>query len=81
MEALSTESNFLGIEDPQFYEYDNAKFVIQSVPYEHTSSYVQGSSKGPSAIIETSHFVEFYDEELDQETFRMGGIATLPEMQ
>ena len=28
--------------------------------------------------MEASHFVEFYDEELDQETFRIGGIATLP---
>ncbi|OQA07157.1 MAG: N(1)-aminopropylagmatine ureohydrolase [Bacteroidetes bacterium ADurb.Bin397] len=78
MKALDTESNFLGIEDPALYEYENARFVIQSAPYEHTSSYLQGSAKGPGAIIEASHFVEFYDEELDQESFRMGGIATLP---
>ncbi|MBK6640010.1 MAG: agmatinase [Bacteroidetes bacterium] len=68
----------MGIEDPALYEYENARFVIQSAPYEHTSSYLQGSAKGPGAIIEASHFVEFYDEELDQETFRMGGIATMP---
>ncbi|MBK9425210.1 MAG: agmatinase [Bacteroidetes bacterium] len=78
MKALDTENNFLGIEDPALYEYENARFVIQSAPYEHTSSYLQGSAKGPGAIIEASHFVEFYDEELDQETFRMGGIATMP---
>jgi agmatinase len=78
MKALDTESNFLGIEDPALYEYENARFVIQSAPYEHTSSYLQGSAKGPGAIIEASHFVEFYDEELDQESFRMGGIATMP---
>ncbi|MBK8873871.1 MAG: agmatinase [Bacteroidia bacterium] len=78
MKALDTENNFLAIEDPALYEYENARFVIQSAPYEHTSSYLQGSAKGPGAIIEASHFVEFYDEELDQETFRMGGIATMP---
>ncbi|MBK7390294.1 MAG: agmatinase [Bacteroidetes bacterium] len=78
MKALDTENNFLGIEDPALYEYENARFVIQSAPYEHTSSYLQGSAKGPGAIIEASHFVEFYDEELDQESFRMGGIATMP---
>ena len=77
MKALDTESNFLGIEDPDLYSYEKAKFVIQSAPYEHTSSYLQGSAKGPEAIIGASHFVEFYDEELDRESFRFGGIATL----
>lgn len=74
---LPTEENFLGIEDPTLYHYDSSSVVIQSVPYEHTSSYQAGSYKGPAAIIETSHFVEFYDEELDQETFRKTGICTL----
>lgn len=78
MKALGPESNFLAIDDPSLYEYDKARFVIQQVPYEHTSSYLQGSAKGPGAIVEASHFVEFYDEEQDRESFRSGGIATLP---
>jgi agmatinase len=78
MKAISTENNFLGIEDEKFFGYDTSRFVIQQIPYEHTSSYLQGSAKGPAAMIEASHFVEFYDEVLDQETFRLGGIATLP---
>jgi agmatinase len=77
MKHLGKEENFLGIEDEKLYSYDKAKFVIQSAPYEHSSSYLQGSSKGPAAIIGASQFVEFYDEELDQESFRLGGIATL----
>lgn len=77
MKARSASSNFLGIEDPSFCSYESSKYVIQSAPYEHTSSYLSGSDKGPEAIIEASHYVEFYDEELDQETFRLGGIATL----
>jgi len=51
------------------------------VPYEHTSSYLQGSAKGPEAIINASHFVEFYDEELDDETYKKCGIATLEPIQ
>lgn len=78
MKALGPESNFLAIEDPQYHTYENARFVIQQVPYEHTSSYLQGSAKGPGAIVDASHFVEFYDEEQDRESFRSGGIATLP---
>ncbi len=80
MKARSASSNFLGIEDSSLSSYESSKFVIQSAPYEHTSSYLSGSDKGPEAIIEASHYVEFYDEELDQETFRLGGIATLDPM-
>ncbi len=77
MKVYDTDSNFLGIPEPELYNYENSKFVIQSAPYEHTSSYIQGSAKGPEAIINASHFVEFYDEELDVESYRKGGIATL----
>lgn len=75
--SLPADTNFLGISEPEFCDYTKSKFVIQPVPYEHTSSYLAGSAKGPSAIIEASHYVEFYDEELEMETYRQGGIATL----
>ena len=77
MKALPTKKNFLGIEEKEFYDYKKSHVVIQQVPYEHTSSYVQGSAKGPKAIIDASRFVEFYDEELDDETYKKCGIATL----
>jgi agmatinase len=80
MESLPAAANFLGIEEKELCEYEKSKVVIQQVPYEHTSSYLQGSAKGPGAIIEASHFVEFYDEELDMETYRQCGIATLEEI-
>jgi agmatinase len=81
MKALPTEQNFLGLEDENLYSYEKSKFVIQSAPYEYTSSYLQGSEKGPAAIIGASHFVEFYDEELDTETINnIAGIATLEAM-
>jgi len=71
------EKNFLGIVEPEYYQYDKSKFVIQSAPYEHTSSYKQGSDKGPESIIKASHFVEFYDEMLGIETYKKCGISTL----
>lgn len=45
--------------------------------YEYTSSYLSGSDKGPAAIVRASQYVELYDEELDMETYRKAGIATL----
>lgn len=74
---LTTDNNFLAIPEPAFYAYESSKVVIQQAPYEHTSSYVQGSDKGPEAIINASHFVEFFDEELDMETYKKIGICTL----
>lgn len=75
-EGLGPDDNFLGIEDENLYSYKQAKYVIQSAPYEFTSSYVSGSARGPEAILDASHFVEFYDEELDFEAFQ-AGICTL----
>ena len=63
--------------EAELCSYEKSKFVIQQVPYEHTSSYLEGSAKGPAAIVSASHFVEFYDEELDKETYKSCGIATL----
>src|SRR5437660_347818 len=78
MKVLSGEDCFLAIPEAELCSYEKSRFVIQQVPYEHTSSYLEGSAKGPLAIIEASHFVEFYDEALDMETYRHCGIATLP---
>lgn len=77
-EFLSTENNFLAIPESELYSYESSKVVIQQVPYEYTSSYIQGSSNGPEAIIKASHYVEFFDEELDMETYKTTGICTLP---
>ncbi len=80
MEFLSAENNFLGITEPELFDYVKSRVIIQSAPYEHTSSYLQGSNLGPQAIIEASHFVEFYDEETDQEAYKKFGICTVREM-
>ncbi|HLJ92676.1 MAG TPA: agmatinase [Gemmataceae bacterium] len=78
VEYLAADKNFLKIEEEAFSAYAACRFVIQPAPYEHTSSYRTGSKDGPEAMIRASHYVELYDEELNQETYRQGGICTLP---
>ncbi|MET0619456.1 MAG: agmatinase, partial [Thermoanaerobaculia bacterium] len=51
--------------------------LILPVPYERTVSYGPGTRNGPGAILEASHYVELYDDELDEEVYRIG-IHTLP---
>jgi agmatinase len=71
------QHNFLGLEEPWCHP-DQAGVYVLPAPYEHTSSYILGSDEGPSAIIEASHQVEFYDEMLRCEPYReWGGIATV----
>lgn len=70
------DHNFLGIDEPWCHP-DQAGVYVLPAPYEHTSSYIRGSDRGPSAILEASCQVEFYDEQLNCEPFReWGGIAT-----
>ncbi|MEK6571376.1 MAG: arginase family protein [Bacteroidota bacterium] len=74
--TLETDKNFLGIE-PKFSNYRSSKVVILPVPYEHTTSYGVGTKLGPRAILNASHYVEFYDEETERELHMELGIATL----
>src|SRR5687767_9877917 len=58
--------NFLGL-DEEASNFDRARAVILPVPYEATTSYGGGTRGGPGAIIESSRFIELYDQELDRE--------------
>lgn len=73
---LGQDRNFLGIGEP-WCNPAQAGVYVMPAPYEHTSSYIPGSDKGPSAIIEASQQVELYDETLDSEIYQdWGGVAT-----
>jgi agmatinase len=74
--VTSCNNNFGGLE-PKDSAYEKAAAVILPVPYEGTVSYKGGTARGPAAIIEASMNMELYDEELDQETYKIG-IHTLP---
>lgn len=70
------DQNFLGIDEPWCHP-DRAGVYVLPAPYEYTSSYIRGSDQGPSAILEASCQVEFYDEQLKCEPYQeWGGIAT-----
>lgn len=68
--------NFLGL-SPELSRYENASAVVFPVPFDKTSSYVKGADRGPQALIEASHAVEFYDIETRTEMHRRG-IFTAP---
>lgn len=72
------KKNFLAIED-EYSNYKDSLVAILPIPYEQTTSYGKGTSKGPQAILNASHYVEFFDEELNRELcFEKGkGICAL----
>jgi agmatinase len=74
--TLPITRNFLAIEK-QYSSFDNSKIVILPCPYEKTTSYGKGTSKGPGAILKASHYVEFFDEETQKEICFTHGIAAL----
>ena len=62
---------FLGLPD-QFHSYETASISIVQCPFEGSTSYGQGTSHGPSALIEASRSIEGYDVETESELFRSG---------
>ncbi|HUS87547.1 MAG TPA: agmatinase [Bacteroidales bacterium] len=59
--------------------YDDSEIIIVPVPFDTTSSWIKGSDKGVSAIMEASPNLEFYDIETGSD-IRSKGIFTLPEI-
>lgn len=76
MKTLNKNKNFLAIDD-EFSNLENSKIAIVSAPYEHSTSYGKGTSKGPEEILKASAYVEFYDDEFDRELCFEKGIATI----
>lgn len=63
--------NFLGLGE-ESSALDSSRVAILPVPYEATTSYMEGTRRGPEAIIAASRHVELYDHELNSEPFRLG---------
>ena len=78
--SLPESRNFLAI-PRSVSAYSTSAIAIVSAPYEHSVSYGSGTGKGPAAILDASHYVEFWDEELKRELCFEKGIATLPPLQ
>ena len=58
-------------------DYNKADVFIIPIGYEESTSYIPGTKFGPSAIIEASHYLEFYDIELDCDVSEKFGIYRL----
>jgi agmatinase len=71
--------NFAGLSSP-YSDFDYAKVVVLPVPYDSTTEWHAGSRNGPKSIIEASYYLEWYDIELEKETYN-AGIHTLPELE
>ncbi|MFY9553066.1 MAG: agmatinase [Thermoanaerobaculia bacterium] len=69
-------ANFLGIPEEE-NTLEKSRVAVLPCPYERTVSYGVGTKNGPNAILRASHYVELYDDELDEEVYRIG-IHTLP---
>jgi agmatinase len=67
---------FLGKEN-SVDKVEEANTVLIPVPLEYSTSYGKGTARGPEAILDASPYLEFFDEELDFETWKTG-IYTSP---
>jgi agmatinase len=76
MKELSIKNNFLALEK-KYSSYKDSEIVIIQAPLEKTVSYGKGTKGGPKGILKASHFVEFFDEELNKEICFEKGICTL----
>ncbi|MDP1835838.1 MAG: agmatinase [Chlamydiales bacterium] len=66
---------------PEEYSTEaSAKIVILPVPFDKTTTYQQGTDKGPDALIEASRNLELYDIETQSEVY-LEGIFTAPAVQ
>lgn len=64
---------------PDESRYEDAGFVVLSVPFDGTTSFKSGARDGPAAIITASGHLEDYDIELDTD-ISQAGIHTAPEL-
>ncbi|MCX5678770.1 MAG: agmatinase [Candidatus Omnitrophica bacterium] len=63
--------NYLALED-EYSSFKKSKAVILQAPYDKTTTYIHGAVNGPAAIIDASRYMERFDDELNQETFKIG---------
>jgi agmatinase len=70
---------FLGLDDDAS-DFSRARALLLPVPYESTTSYGGGAKSGPRAILESSRYIELYDQELGGDPSTLG-VHTLPALE
>ncbi|MEO8401089.1 MAG: agmatinase family protein [Gammaproteobacteria bacterium] len=71
--AAAKDSGIFGLP----FSAEEAKLVLLPIPWEVTTSYGRGTSRGPQAILQASKQIDLFDIELGN--FYTAGIAMLPE--
>lgn len=69
---------FAGIEK-ELTGFRDASILLQSIPYDKTSTWGKGADKGFSSFLEAAENMELYDIETDSEVYKKG-IHILPEI-
>ncbi len=62
---------FAGIESA-YASFDRAKILLQSIPYDGTSTWGKGADGGFEAFLDAAENMELYDIETDSEVYRQG---------
>jgi agmatinase len=75
---MSEKKTFGGIES-RYAQFDTSEILLQSIPYDGTSTWGKGADTGFPAFIEATENMELYDIETDSEVYRRG-IHILPEI-
>ncbi len=68
--------NFAGLPE-EYSNYRDSFFCIIPVPYDSATSYNPGARRGPLAVIDASIQLEWFDDELEQDNYKLG-IHTFP---
>ena len=71
MEDKNRVKNYTALEE-EYSSLKKSKVVVIQVPYDKTATYLKGAVNGPEAIIDASKKMELFDEELNQETYKIG---------
>ena len=61
MKTRTTGPRFLDLKDDEG-DLEKAGVAVLPLPYERTSSYVQGSFRGPAAVLEATHPLGMHQE-------------------
>jgi agmatinase len=69
--------NYAGIED-KYAQYRTSAIILQSIPYDGTSTWGKGADNGFEAFLEASENMELYDIETDTEVYKEGVYINPP---
>lgn len=69
------KKTFAGI-DAQYATFERSKILLQSIPYDGTSTWGKGADRGFEAFLDAAENMELYDIETDIEVYKLGIYLT-----